>query len=638
MKLTRYFFVGITLFSLAFLATAIIPQPVHAVPKIITTGEYPEAEGARCEDVDYASNNIETHGIEGATFVSSPNPNGPTIVHIGMYVDEITEVDEGANSFKMQGFLDLIWCDPRLAFSPSESGTQVEIFIEDDAHEELNNIWWPHPEFVNEDDPVSTENLTLLVHSDGTVEYRSRFGGHLATNFNLHAFPFDEQELYVEIESFEWASDTMVFLAQEGIVGFSDEFHIPEWNVMDITEKIESKKEPRDHSEFSEFSAIIHIKRDPGVYTTKVMIPLGIIILISMVIFWMEPKSFEDRLGTSMTGLLTAVAYQFISSQNLPKHVYNTYLDSYVFLSFLAILFGIAESGYVAWLVSKGKEQQAKMTDKISRIFMPLLYIGMIVILYFVYTKDVRADTPSEASQDTPISNSIPARETPSSIEEPATTLPRPTEELAIESPTPTEVPTIELQSSYAEEFDEDLGKWSRFMTSGIDGQVEYIVENGYFRIQLSTYEDKIPRVYWINNSYTYTNVQLELATTNHGNNANGITLVCHYNDAGWYEFTVSNAGLYSIDAFDTSRPVQDGYTSLATGGSPAIKTGKETNTYRATCKGNELSLYINGNLAKSLVDTQFNFTEGVIGIGASSPQMLPIDVQLDSLLVDSLE
>ena len=387
MKSIRLFFVAIVIFSLAFLATTVVPKPVHATPKTMTTGEYPEAEGARCTDVMYASKTSDGHGAEGAMFVTSPNPEGPTMVHIGMYVDQITEVDEGANSYKMQGFLDLIWCDPRLAFNQSETGTKVEIFLEDDAHKELNNIWWPNLEFVNEDDPVETENLTLLVHPDGTVEYRSKFGGHLASDFNLHSFPFDEQDLYVEIESFEWASDTMEFLAQDGIVGFSEEFHIPEWYVTDITEKVESKKEPRDHSAFSEFIAAIHVKRDPGVYITKVMIPLGAIIIITMIIFWMDPGSFEDRLGASMTGLLTAVAYQFIASQNLPKHVYNTYLDSYVFLSFLVILFGIGESAFARYLAKNDKDEQAKQIDRISRWFMPMLYLGMIVAMYFVYTR-----------------------------------------------------------------------------------------------------------------------------------------------------------------------------------------------------------------------------------------------------------
>jgi len=385
MKSTRFFFIEIILISLTFIATLSLPNSAHATPKTLATGEYPEAVGARCADVKYASKSTDT--TAGTTaFVTSPNQDGPTMVHVGLYVDEITEVDEGANTYGMQGLLDMIWCDPRLSFDPSQTGTKVEIFLEDDAHGELNNIWWPNLKFVNQEQPSSIENLTLLIHPDGTVEYRSNFDAVLAADFNLHAFPFDNQDLKLKLQSFDWAGDTLTFLKQDGVIGFSQEFRIPEWYVTDIKEEIGSKKEIRDQNEFSEFVATIHVKRDPGVYVTKVMFPLGIIILITMVIFWMEAGSFEDRLGASMTGLLTAVAYQFIASQNLPKHVYNTYLDSFVFLSFLIIIFGIGESALVKWQVANNKEEQAQRTDQIARWFMPALYIVMIVALYFIYT------------------------------------------------------------------------------------------------------------------------------------------------------------------------------------------------------------------------------------------------------------
>ena len=117
------------------------------------------------------------------------------------------------------------------------------------------------------------------------------------------------------------------------------------------------------------------------------MIPLGVIILISMISFWMDAEAFEDRLSASMTGLLTAVAYQFIACQNLPRHVYNTFLDSYVFLSFLIILFGIGESAFVRWLTKNERTEQAKQMDRTARWFMPLLYVALILLLYFSYTR-----------------------------------------------------------------------------------------------------------------------------------------------------------------------------------------------------------------------------------------------------------
>jgi predicted NACHT family NTPase len=202
----------------------------------------------------------------------------------------------------------------------------------------------------------------------------------------------------------------------------------------------------------------------------------------------------------------------------------------------------------------------------------------------------------------------------------------------------PVETPTPELKNFYTEEFDGNLATWSSFMTSGTERQVKQSVENGSLKIQLSPVENRIPWIYWVNSSFTYTDVQMETVTTNNGNNANGISMICHYNDYGWYEFTVSNAGLYTIYAFDTTVPTEQGYFALAAGGSTAIKTGQATNNYTAVCKGNELSLSINGVLVNSITDNRYHFTEGNIGIGASSPQNLPVDVQFDSLSVSSPE
>ncbi|MDX1377350.1 MAG: TIR domain-containing protein [Anaerolineales bacterium] len=193
--------------------------------------------------------------------------------------------------------------------------------------------------------------------------------------------------------------------------------------------------------------------------------------------------------------------------------------------------------------------------------------------------------------------------------------------------------PTSSSGSFYTEEFDSDLGdSWINLLVNGEDRQVRTDFENGSLTIQLSEYEDKIPRYYLVNSDNVYSSVQLELTTTNNGNNANGVNLMCQYSEAGWYEFTVSNAGLYSINGYDPST----GYVQLAGGGSSDINTGRTTNTYTAICDGSDLALMINGVLVNSITDTRFNFTEGRIGVGVSfSPDdLLPVDVSLDTLTI----
>lgn len=193
----------------------------------------------------------------------------------------------------------------------------------------------------------------------------------------------------------------------------------------------------------------------------------------------------------------------------------------------------------------------------------------------------------------------------------------------------------VEDPSFYTEEFDGSFDPWHSFMTTGIERQVNMGIDNGSLALQLKPFEDKVPRFYLTNEAFDYTDVQVEVVVTNNGNNANGVSVICRYSDRGWYEFRLSNAGLYSIDSYDPSMKT---YTELASGGSSAIKTGHATNVYTAICKGQELSIHVNGIPIKTITDTKFNLTEGKIGIGVSSPQTLPVDIQFESVTVSKPE
>ena len=68
----------------------------------------------------------------------------------------------------------------------------------------------------------------------------------------------------------------------------------------------------------------------------------------------------------------------------------------------------------------------------------------------------------------------------------------------------------------------------------------------------------------------------------------------------------------------------------LTSGGSNNIRTGMEYNEYTFSCKGNTLTLWINGVQTNSVKDNSFK--EGLIGISASSYNVVPINVEFESL------
>jgi hypothetical protein len=198
-----------------------------------------------------------------------------------------------------------------------------------------------------------------------------------------------------------------------------------------------------------------------------------------------------------------------------------------------------------------------------------------------------------------------------------------PEQDVIEETPTP--------QKYYTEEFDGNLDAWPFFLTRGDESVVNFYLDSGKLFFQLLQQDEKKPWVYLVNNTFTYTDVEIEAFTENSGVNSNGISLVCRYNQAGWYEFMVSNGGEYIIYAHDAENKI---YHELAKGGSPVINIGQSANTYTAICKESELTLLINGQVVTTTFDKRFNFAEGFIGLAVASPQGLPVSVDFDYVKV----
>jgi hypothetical protein len=207
---------------------------------------------------------------------------------------------------------------------------------------------------------------------------------------------------------------------------------------------------------------------------------------------------------------------------------------------------------------------------------------------------------------------------------------PTPEQFVALPSPSATQE-----QKYYTEEFDGNLDTWPYFLTQGDESSVDFHLDSGKLFFQLTPQDGKKPWAYLVNKTYSYADVQLETYTTNNGANSNGVSLICRYSDAGWYEFLVSNGGTYAIYAYDGESRF---YHELATGGASVINTGLATNVYTAICKGSELTLMVNGKVVTTTSDKRFNFTDGLIGLAVSSPQALPVSVYFDYIKVSPPE
>jgi hypothetical protein len=130
---------------------------------------------------------------------------------------------------------------------------------------------------------------------------------------------------------------------------------------------------------------------------------------------------------------------------------------------------------------------------------------------------------------------------------------------------------------------------------------------------------------YYTYDSFLYTDVRLDARAENLGNNNNNISLICRANERGWYEFNVANNGLYTILRYESS---SNEFTELYSGGVANLRTGKDTNDYTIMCRGDRLTLGVNGTEIRTVEDNQFD--EGQVGISVSSFDGIPVLVEFD--------
>jgi hypothetical protein len=300
------------------------------------------------------------------------------------------------------------------------------------------------------------------------------------------------------------------------------------------------------------------------------------------------------------------------------------------------LLYPLAAVGLLVGFVALWWKRRREEGTNVTRSEMGVGCVSFLVIAAAIGIIGIANSPAAEPASPTQSVNT----EQPVSldIEASPTALPPASEPPATETPAPTEIAVVPtapaLEPFYTEQFDGNLETWSQYMTSGLETQVQVGLGNGSVVFQLTPQENSIPAAILINEAITYSDVMVEAVSTNLGTNANGASLICHFNDNGWYQFTISNGGTYEVWAYDAVGAVDPGYTLLYNSGSALITPGKVTNTYTAVCRGSDLTLYANGNLLYNLQDTKFNFTEGSIGIGASSPQNMPVELQFDSLTV----
>ena len=345
-------------------------------------GDPPEAESsAACSQVDYGTpDSVTAREANGSAVTEPPNPNGPTIAGVGFFVNDIRGIDPIRDEFQFRGYVQSLWCDPRLAFDPEAAGQNELVFTGDRVEKELKRMWTASAYPVNGVGEIGISERVMRIRHDGTVEQSINVSLPLATHYDLRRFPFDRQTLELQLESYLWNHDQLQFIHDETISGFSDGISMPEWNIEAVNGHVSEIAAMRSDTSFARYVLEIEIARKPGFYLWKVFLPLVVIVALSWSVFWMTDERFSARSRISATGVLTIVAYQFVFAESLPRVGYLTLLDQVMIGSFGLLAVTVLESLLVD-RANRDDPAKAIRIDHTSRWLFPAVYAAMLAAI-----------------------------------------------------------------------------------------------------------------------------------------------------------------------------------------------------------------------------------------------------------------
>jgi hypothetical protein len=310
----------------------------------------------------------------------------PIEISVGLYITNFVAIDESRESFEVGGYLTGKWQDPRLALPAdqvADKGTEQTLT----RTFRLEDLWTPAIEAANS---VShkTNQYSLVADRDGSVTYIERFDAILSNDYDLKRFPFDTQVLQFEFQPFLSTAAEIRFAPQPlPSTGISPEQHtqLAAWQINDLRYTAEKVARDRYLPLAQEAVFQLVVKRRSGFYLWKIFVPLAMMTLVPMVIFWIDVEQFDWLLKVPMTMLLSMVAFEFTITRDLPRVGYVTFLDAVFLASFALCFLCIFEITTVYLLQKRGMRTTAVTVHSAGRWIYPMAYLGVILFLAAIF-------------------------------------------------------------------------------------------------------------------------------------------------------------------------------------------------------------------------------------------------------------
>lgn len=283
---------------------------------------------------------------------TAPTDKGlPVVVRTALHVADIAAIDETEGTFTGTVDLRLRWEDTRLRFPRADVlGGLIDV-RGDLAEARLAEIWTPEVALANLIDKPTYQVRRLRISPEGSVELLQRTSGQFTVSFDVQKFPFDRQELTVELVERREPLHRLTLVFRQDDVEFSrasDGVKIPGWRPGLLN--LRSVPLPTWHGESqAQVRASLEVTRQSAKVVAGVFLPLLASLLIPLLALWLQRvEDGEIKIETFelsnilIGGLFAVIALNFTINSTYPALVEGDNTVNRLFgLNYLGLAVGL---------------------------------------------------------------------------------------------------------------------------------------------------------------------------------------------------------------------------------------------------------------------------------------------------------
>lgn len=298
---------------------------------------------------------------------------GPVEIQVVGAILDVDKIDSTEQSFTLNFYSAYRWKDPRLAHDGQGSITR-----------DISDIWNPRLTILNTQKHWANTNGEAEISPEGVVTYRWHMFGSFSQPMDLHKFPHDRHVFRVPIVAAGYSSNEVRLVPHPQIDSFvAEELSVADWKISNMQGQTREVTLANDLV-LPGFVFSFEGKRLVHHYVIKTIIPLSLIVMMSWVVFWINPDLASSRLSVAVTTVLTLIAFYIALSTQMPKIPYLTDMDRFLSVSTVLVFLALIEVVITAHLFSTGRQALADSIDQTARWVFPGLFFSTLAYSFLL--------------------------------------------------------------------------------------------------------------------------------------------------------------------------------------------------------------------------------------------------------------